>query len=712
MRRVAVIGAGPAGLYSALLLKKVRPRLDVEVIERNPAGATYGWGVVFSDRTLTEFREADQPTFDAITDRFVAWDAIDIHYRDELVRSGGHVFTGIARVELLGILQRRCEELGVRLRFEDEVTDPEALGDRDLVVAADGVNSVTREARAKVFRPRLDAGASRYIWFGTDRILDSFTFVFRQNDHGLFQAHAYPFDGTTATWIVETDEDTWRRAGLHEATEEESIAYCEGLFSEELRGRRLMSNRSQWISFVTVRNRIWRSGNVVLLGDAAHTAHFSIGSGTKLAMEDAISLARALDRHGDDAETAVGDYELERRPIVERFQEAAEESRTYFEHTRRYLHLEPMEFAFHLLTRSGRIDYANLRLRDPRYVDEVDRAYAARVMPEVAPAVAPPPLFTPMELSRQRLPNRLVRFAALEPSARDGDLAEDQTRSVAMAAGSMAGMVLTDIVSVSARGRITPGDAGLYTDDHTRLWRSALEAARAREGVLVAVQIGHAGRRGAARPRTRGIDRPLRQGGWPLLAPSPNPLTTRSPIPEEMLPADMDRVREEFVSAAARAAEAGFDLLVVHIGRGYLLHTFLSPLSNTREDGYGGSVEARLRYPLEIFEAVRAAWPQDRPMGAVIPATDWARGGWGVEDAVALSRALRERGCALIEPVAGGLVPHERPRYGRAFLAEYSDRVRNEARVATMTGGYITTTDLANTLLAGGRADLCLLTPP
>jgi anthraniloyl-CoA monooxygenase len=714
MRRVAVIGGGPAGLYAALLLKKIRPRLDVEVIERNPAGATYGWGVVFSDRTLTEFREADQTTFEAITDRFVVWDAIDIRYRGELVRSGGHVFAGISRVALLGILQGRCRDLGVRLGFEQEVADPGALGHRDLVIAADGVNSLARESRAKEFRPRKHPGASRYIWFGTDRVLDSFTFVFRQSDHGLFQAHAYPFDGATSTWIVETDEDTWRRAGLDRAGEGESIAYCERLFSEELRGRRLMSNRSQWISFVTLRNRTWRSGNLVLLGDAAHTAHFSIGSGTKLAMEDAIALARAVDHYGDDVEAALNDYELERRPLVERFQEAAEESRTYFEHTSRYLHLEPMEFAFHLLTRSGRIDYASLRLRDPRYVDEVDRAFAARGKPHPAPRVAPPPLFTPIDLGSRALPNRVVTFAQLDPSARGGSLSGDQARSVADTGGGAAGLVLTDIVSVSARGRATPGNAGLYTDEHVERWRRALDDTRARGAGLVAVQIGHAGRRGATRPRRRGIDRPLPEGGWPVLAPSPIPLSPRSPIPEEMLSTDLDLVRKEFAGAAARAAGAGFDVLVVHMARGYLLHTFLSPGSNAREDGYGGSAGSRMRYPLEVFEAVRAAWPEDRPLGAVIPATDWTPGGWDLDDAVALAGALRDRGCDLVEPVAGGLTPHERPRYGngRAFLAEHSDRVRNEAHIATLTGGHITTTDLANTLLAGGRADLCVMTPP
>ena len=704
--RVLTVGGGPAGLYASLLIKKDRPDADVTVIERNPPGATYGWGVVFSDRTLAEFREADPPSSEAITDRFVLWDAIDIHYRDELIRSGGHVFAGIARVALLDILQRRCRELGVRLRFEEEMdADPAELGARhDLVIAADGVNSVIRSTFAKTFRPRLEHGRSRFIWFGTDRVLDSFTFVFRQSEHGLFQTHAYPFDGERGTWIVETDEATWRRAGLDRADEEGSTAYCRRLFAPELRDGRLLSNRSQWISFVTVRNRTWRHNNVVLIGDAAHTAHFSIGSGTKLAMEDAIALAHGVARHPDDLDAALADYELERRPVVERFQDAAAESRTYFENTRRYVHLEPMAFAFGLLTRSGRIDYANLRMRDPRYVDAVDRAFAG------GRTVAAPPMLAPLDLRGMRVSNRLVLEPAPGYASGDGRPSADQYRDLEVAARDGPGLVLTDIVAASPDGRITPGCAGLYAPEHIEAWADVAEAVH-RPGAMLGVRLGHAGRRGATRPRHAGADRPLPEGGWPILAPSPIPYLLGSAVPSEMVRPDLDRVIDAFRTATARAAIAGVDLLLVHLAHGYLLGSFLSPLSNVRTDEYGGDREGRMRFPLEVMEAVRGAWPDDRPMGASIQATDGVAVGWEIDDAVALASALRERGCDVVEPLAGQSTPESRPRYGRMFLATSADRIRNEARIAVLVGGAITTTAEVNTLLAGGRADQCILAP-
>jgi anthraniloyl-CoA monooxygenase len=702
VKRVLTVGGGPAGLYASLLLKKARPDVDVTLLEQNPAGATYGWGVVFSDRTLAEFREADQRSFEEITERFVLWDAIDVHYRGEVVRSGGHVFAGVARVALLDLLQRRCEELGVDLRFEEELSDPADLGEFDLVIAADGVHSLIREHLGKVFRPRVELGRARYIWFGTDRVLDSFTFVFRENDHGFFQAHAYPFDGETSTFIVETDERAWQRAGLDRADEAKSIAYCERLFAEELRGHRLMSNRSEWIQFPTLRNRTWVHDNVVLVGDAAHTAHFSIGSGTKLAMEDSIALARAIQRFPDDLAHALSDYELERRPVIERFQEAAEESRTYFENTRRYRHLEPMPFAFHLLTRSGRIDYGNLRTRDPRYVDEVDRDFAERR------TVAPPPMLVPLPLRALALPNRIAVTPAPAYRSDEGSPSEELRGGVARAAESGAALIVTEPVAVSPDGRITPGCAGLYEDDHTSAWSAIVEPVHA-SGACFALRLSHAGRRGSTRPRREGVDRPLAEGGWPLLAPSPIPFSIGSPIPEEMAGLDLERVRDAFTSAAARAGTAEVDVLVLHMGHGYLLGSFLSPLTNSRDDSYGGELASRMRYPLEVFEAVRSVWPEDRPLGATMQASDSTADGWSEDDAVALARELASRGCDLIEPVVGQVVPESVPRYGPGFLISAADRIRNEAGVATLVGGGITTTVQVNTILAAARADLCIL---
>lgn len=704
--RIVTVGGGPSGLYASLLLKKVDPRNEITVVERNPADATYGWGVVFSDRTLTEFREADYPTFRAIQDAFVSWEAIDIFFRGELVRSGGHVFAGIARTELLGILQRRCAELGVELRFVEEVGDLDALPPHDLLIGADGINSVIRRAHEKVFRPSFEEGRARYIWFGTNRPLDSFTFIFRENDDGLFQVHAYPFDGSTSTWIVECAEETWRRAGMDHATETESIAYCERLFAEDLRGYGLLSNNSKWLTFTTLRCRTWHRGSVVLLGDAAHTAHFSIGSGTKLAMEDAITLAQSFEHHGEDAQAGLADYELERKTVVERFQDAAAESRAYFETTARYLHLEPQKFAYHLLTRSGRIDHDILRIRDPFYADGVDRSFAARSGVRIA-VLAPPPVFTPVELEGLRLPNRIAVSPIPRYTAADGFPGEEHRTDLVRAAETGAALVLTEIVAASAEGRITPGDLGLYRDDHADAWAPILEEAH-RRGARVGLRLGHAGRRGSTRPRQEGLDRPLLEG-WDLVSASAIPFRPDGPVPAELNRAGMDAIVAAFVAAAERAARIGFDLLEIHMAHGYLLGSFLSPLTNVRTDEFGGSLDRRLRFPLDVLEAVRGTWPSDRPIVAAINATDWEPGGVGVEDAVVTAGALAKAGCNIVEVLAGHTTPAHRPHYGRSFLVPFADRIRNEARVSTLVGGGITTTGQANTVLAGARADVVLM---
>jgi anthraniloyl-CoA monooxygenase len=710
--KVVILGAGPAGLYCGLLLKKARPDADITIFERNPAGATYGWGVVFSDRTLASFREADYPTYARITEQFVLWDAIDTRFKGELMRCGGHVFAGLERKSLLEILRERCHDVGVAFHFETDITDLDALPDCDLFIAADGVNSLVRQRHAETFKPNLRLGASKYIWLGTDRVLDAFTFLFQENEHGLFQVHAYPFNGTTSTFIVETDEGTWQRARLDSATEAESIAYCERLFAGDLHGRSLMGNNSKWINFLTVKNAVWHAGKIVLLGDAAHTAHFSIGSGTKLAMEDAIALVHALTTH-DDLTVALTSYEMERRPVVELLQQAAQESSAYFEGIARYRTLPPRQFAFNLLTRSGRISYDDLRLRDGPFVERLDRDFFTHFDGQRGRVVAPSPWLTPLSLRALTLPNRVVMAVGDGECASDGLLNNALAGRLAARVEAGAGLVMAPVAAIAPDARITPYDAGMYSDEQQQRWAAIIaQVRREHPQARLGVTLNHAGRRGAMQSRRRGLDVPLRDGGWPLVAPSAIPYTNGGVTPTALDLPGMARIREEFACAAKLAAAAGFDLLQLHAAHGYLLASFLSPLTNHRDDEYGGSLANRLRFPLEIVDAVRAVWPADRPLAVALTVTDGMAGGLTVDDGVSSARALNDHGCDLLNVMAGQTTPAAVAPYRRGFLTPLADRVRNEAAVTTLVGGYLLTSNEANTLLAAGRADLCQLEYP
>ena len=715
--KVNVLGGGPAGLYASLLLKQAHPEWQIEIFERNPEGATYGWGVVFSDRTLTELRAADPTTYQQITDSFVLWDAIDVHTHGERIRCEGHTFAGIARRHLLDILQRRCAAIGVPVHYLTTIDDPDTLRDADLLIAADGVNSPVRAQYASAFQPRTEQGANRFIWFGTDKVYDAFTFLFIDSPHGLFQVHAYPFDGQTSTFIVECAEETWRRTGLTETDEAASVVFCEALFADHLAGHRLLSNRSHWLTFVTLKNARWSHENMVLLGDAAHTAHFSIGSGTKMAMEDAIALATACTQHAD-LPTALRLFALSRKPRVESIQRAAAESQRYFENVRRYRHFTPLQFAFNLLTRSGRITYDSLRQRDPHFVSDVERGFqtAARdaqgIAGKATPIVSPPAVFTSLALRGMVVPNRLVFAPIASHGATDGILDEPDARQLIEQACGGAGLVCTEAVAVSAEGRITPGDAALYTDDHAAAWARIADAVHRESSAKVCLLLNHAGRRGATRPRAAGLDRPLRAGSWPLIAASALPYTAANQTPRAMNCAEMGRVIADFVAAARRAVDADIDLLQLHMAHGYLLAGFLSPLTNRREGEYGGPLENRMRFPLAVLDAVRAVWPADKPLAVALSATDWATGGATPEDAATTARSLTEHGCDLITVYAGQTVINERPVYDFEAFAAQSDTIRNDACIPTLATAYTTTTGQANTLLAAGRADLCLFSPP
>jgi anthraniloyl-CoA monooxygenase len=707
---IAVVGAGPGGLYLAISLKLRDPALKVTVYERNRPDDTFGWGVVFSDQTLANLKANDPETAAIIEAAFVHWDDIDVHIHGRRIRSGGHGFAGVGRKRLLNILQDRARSLGVDLRFEHEVEDVHALN-ADVVVAADGLNSRVRNADPETFGVDVDVRSNKYIWLGTAQAFDAFTFAFVETPHGWIWAHAYQFEPGASTFIVECAEATWRGLGFDAMDQDQTCRAAEALFADWLGGHALMSNArhlrgSAWLNFPRVACASWRDGKVVLMGDAAHTAHFSIGSGTKLAFEDAIRLAEALT--GDrDLET----YETERRIEVLKLQSAARNSTEWFENLDRYVGLDPLQFAYSLLTRSQRVSHENLRLRDGDFLTGVERWFAEGAGAAASKA-PPPPMFAPLRLRGLTLPNRVVVSPMCMYSAEDGVVGDFHLVHLGARAMGGAGLVFTEMTDVSADGRITPHCAGMYRPEHRDAWRRIVGFVHG-QGSRIALQLAHAGRKGSVeRPWGPRADLPLEEGGWPLIAPSPIAWSEQDQVPREMTRNDMDRVKADFVRAAGWAEEAGFDMVELHCAHGYLLSSFLTPVSNRRTDEYGGPVENRLRYPLEVFRAMRAAWPEHKPMSVRLSATDWCDEGLSPEDSVAIARAFADAGCDLIDVSAGQTTPDSRPVYGRMFQTPLSDRIRNEAGVATMAVGNIYEPDHVNGILAAGRADLCALARP
>ena len=716
--KIACIGGGPAGLYFAISMKLRDPDCVIDVYERNKPGDTFGWGVVFSDQTMDNLGRNDPASAAAIGASLAHWDDIDVVIKGVTETSTGHGFCGIGRQKLLSLLQDRARELGVGLHFEAEIGDElSAFADADMIVASDGLNSKIRTRFAGSFKPDIELRRNKFVWLGTHKVFDAFTFIFVETPHGWVWAHAYRFDDNTSTFIIECAPETWEGLGFGEMDQDECCRASEALFAPWLDGHDLMSNArhlrgSAWLNFPRVLCENWVHDNIVLFGDAAHTAHFSIGSGTKLALEDAIMLADVLTSTDKPVAEGLKDYQAVRTVEVLKLQSAARNSTEWFEHLDRYLGFEPKQFAYSLLTRSQRISHENLRLRDPDWLAGVESWFTSQATGG-AKSDARPPMFAPFELRGMRLENRVVVSPMCMYSAEDGLPGPFHSVHYGARALGGAGLVYSEMTDVSRDGRISPGCAGLYTDEHVKAWRAITDFAHSQSRAKMAVQLAHAGRKGSTRLAWEGSDRQLETGNWPLIAPSPLPWSETSQTPKQMDRADMDAVLADFVAATHRALEAGFDMVELHCAHGYLLSSFLTPVSNHRSDEYGGPVENRLRFPLEVFHAMRAVWPDDRPMAVRLSATDWLGDeGLSEADSLAIARAFREAGADLIDVSAGQTTPLARPVYGRMFQTPFSDRIRNQLSCATMAVGNIYETDHVNSILAAGRADLVALARP
>jgi anthraniloyl-CoA monooxygenase len=715
--KVHVIGGGPAGLYFAILMKKAWPATRITVFERNRPDDTFGFGVVFSDETLDNFEAHDRESYRAIIGHFAYWDDIEINFRGTTHRIGGNGFCGCSRATLLKILGRRARSLGVEIQYQREISPlNSALRDADLVVVADGINSRFRETFADRFKPSVDLRPNLFSWMGSTRPFDAFTFFFRETEYGIFIAHCYQYEPQRSTWITETDPRTFARAGLDKLDESASARFIENLFADELKGHRLITNRSIWRNFPTIRCERWVADNLVLIGDAKATAHFSIGSGTKLAMEDGIALYDAFCATGGrDVAAALAHFESQRRDEVEKTQHSADVSLVWFEHVDRFWNMDPTRFAFGLMTRSKAITYDNLAIRAPEFVKEADRVVARDTKSlgfEVDTAQPAAPMFQPFRLRGLTLENRVVVSPMCQYSAQDGLPNDWHLVHYGSRAIGGAGLLFTEMTDVSRDARISLGCAGMYNDAHEAVWKRIVDFVHAQSRTKFCLQLGHAGRKGATKLMWEGIDEPLPEGAWPIISASPLPYFSHSVVPREMTRPDMDAIIADYVAATRRAERAGFDMVELHAAHGYLLASFISPLTNRRTDEYGGSLANRLRFPLEVFRAMRAIWPDEKPMSVRISATDWVDGGLTGDDAVEVARTFAEASCDLIDVSTGQTIADAQPVFGRMYQTPFSDQIRNEAGLATMCVGAITSADQVNTIIAAGRADLVALARP
>ena len=712
--KITCVGGGPASLYFCILAKKNNPDWQITIYEQNPDKVTWGFGVVFSDETMENFKHADFETYRDITESFVHWDDIDVFHKGEKITSSGHGFAGMQRLKLLQILEARAKELGVVILHDVVIDSIEKYKDSDLIIAGDGVTSFIRDQNAAEFGSDVVFRPNKFVWLGSTMAFDAFTFYFNEYEGGLWRAHCYQYMPGNSTFIIETTEDTWRKAGLDNATEEDTVAYCAKVFEKELGDDKLITNNSVWRSFPRVKNAKYYHDNIVLLGDALHTAHFSIGSGTKLAMEDAVALYDAIHENSNDVKSALPAFQKKREPDVNALQRAAQVSMEWFEDVERYHDvMEPMQFSYQLLTRSLRINHENLRLRDDHLVATMDDWVADKAAKQTGVKRSnetPPPIFTPYKLRGMLLENRIAVSPMCMYSAEDGLIGDWHLVHLGSRAMGGAGLIMTESTAISADGRITPGCAGMYNDNHVAAWKRVVDFVHDNSYSKIGMQISHAGRKASTRLQWDGGEQaPLSSGAWDIISASPIPYSASNPTPKEMTEADMEDVLNDFVMAAGRADKAGFDMLELHCAHGYLLNTFISPKTNIRSDDYGGSLENRLRYPLKVFETIREKWPEQKPISVRISATDWIEEGITPQDAVEIARAFKNIGCDILDVSSGQVVSEEKPEYGRLFQLPFSDRIRLEAEIPTMTVGNIQSYADANSIIASGRGDICVI---
>ncbi len=714
--KIVCIGGGPASLYFSLLAKKNNPEWQINIYEQNPDNVTWGFGVDFTDETMDNFKGANFKSYKAITDSFVHWDDIDVFHKGQKITSSGHGFAGMQRLKLLQILEARAIELGVVIKHDAIVDSIEPYKDADLIIAGNGITSFVRDLYSDEFGTEFVLRRNKFVWLGTTKKFDAFTFYFNENDDGLWRAHCYQYMPGNSTFIVECTEETFEKAGLANATEKDTVAYLLEVFKKELGGEHLITNNSLWRNFPQVKNTKYYHDNIVLLGDALHTAHFSIGSGTKLAMEDAVALNDSINGFDGDLLRALPEFQKVRQPAVDSIQRAAKVSMEWFEDVERYYDkMEPMEFSYSLLTRSLRINHENLSSRDTKLVAEIDAVVAEKAAQQSGVPVGqitPPPIFTPYKLRDMVLDNRITLSPMCMYSATDGIVGDWHLVHLGSRAMGGAGLIMTECTAITAEGRITLGCSGMYSDDHINAWRRVVDFVHKNSFAKIGMQLGHAGRKASTRLQWEGGEKeqlPSKDDNWPIMAASPIPYTEKNQTPKEMDRKDMDCLIADYVAAANRAQEAGFDMLELHCAHGYLLNTFLSPKTNHREDAYGGSIENRMRFPLEVYLALRSAWPDEKPISARISANDWIEGGFVPEDAVQVAKAFKAVGCDIMDVSSGQVVVEEEPNYGRLFQLPFSEKIRLEAEIPTMTVGNIQSYADANSIIAGGRADICVI---